>query len=422
MTDVLTDERRCSLGELDPAGSRHNWARSAVTVADDAVFAGGPGGRVTAHRPDATPIEGWSATGDTSTHDPAASPGSYVVSLAERDGVLVAGERGPDGYVSALSSATGERRWRYATAEDVGTATKESLLFQPYVVDVAVAGGTTVAAARRYERDGEARDWSSAVLGFGPDGDVRWRYRAHASPIALDVDDGRVAVAYNRCTEQHVHGLVVLDADSGDPVANWDPGTEGDRRVGDVAFADDGIAIASHGDKHGYLLDADGGERWRVDLASEQSVDGETVYAYPNHVRVAAGTPVFVTGNTYAESTRDPDARHPREHTAVAVDGGDVAWTHDVGGFARGVSANGSLVAVPSAQNFRERTADTHAVHLFDARRGHLDSQSVPGIASAAALGDDALAVVEEPVEYHDEGVTRGAYRLHAWQVDGDAR
>jgi outer membrane protein assembly factor BamB len=409
---MLTDERRRSLGELDPAGSRHNWARSAVTVADGTVFAGGTGGRVTAARPDTTPVEEWSVAADTDDR--------YVVSLAAGDGTLVAGLRGPDGAVAALSAATDDRRWRYATVADVGTATAASLLSQPYVVDVAVTAGTTVVAARRYERDGEERTWSSVVLGFDPDGDVRWRYCARASPIALDVDAdaGRVAVAYNRCTDAHVHGLVVLDVDTGDLVVNWDPGTEGDRRVGDVAFVDGTVAVASHGDKHGYLLDADGGERWRVDLASEHAIDGETVYAYPNHVVAADGTAVFVTGNTYAESTRDPDTCHPREHTVVAVDGGEVAWTHGVGGFARGVAADGSLLAVPSAQHFRERTADTHAVHLLDARRGHLDSRPVPGIASAVDLADGVLAVVEEPVEYHDEGVTHGAYRLHTWRVD----
>jgi hypothetical protein len=409
----LADETQYSLGALDPAGSRHNWARAAVTVADGTVFVGGAGGRVSAYRPAAAdPV--WSAPGD-------GDPDRYAVSLAERDGTLVAGQRGPDGRVAALSAATGDRRWAYATVDDVGAATRESLLFQPYVVDVAVTDDTIVAAARRYERDGGERTWSSVVLGFDPDGDVRWRYHARASPIALDADaDGRrVAVAYNRCTDHHDHGLVVLDLDSGDPVTNWDPGTEGDRRVGDAAVVAGGLAVASHGDKGGHLLDDTGGERWRIDLASERTVDGETVYAYPNHVRVADGTAVFVTGNTYAESTRDPDARHPREHTVVAVVDGDVAWTHDVGGFARGVSADGSLVAVPSAQHFRERTAKAHAVHLFDARRGHVASRSIPGIAAAAALGDGTLAVVEEPVAYHDEGVTRGAHRLHTWRVDG---
>ncbi|WP_251331261.1 PQQ-binding-like beta-propeller repeat protein [Haloplanus pelagicus] len=414
---MLTDERRRPLGDLDPAESRHNWARSAATVADGTVVAGGVGGRLTAERPDATPAERWSTT----AADPSAIVDSYVVSLAARDGTLVAGERGPDGHVAALSAATGDRRWRYATAADVGTATTESLTFQPYVVDVAV-GGRTVAAARRYDRDGESRDWSSVVLGFDPDGDVRWRYPARAAPLALDARHSRVAVAYNRCTDAHAHGLVVLDADTGAPVMNWDPGTEGDRRVGDVAFLGDGVAVASHGDKHGYLLDADGGERWRVDLASERRVGGETVYAYPTHVRAAGDAAVFVTGNTYAESTRDPDARHPREHTIAAVDDGDLTWTHPVGGFARDVAADGSLVAVPSAQHFRERRADTHAVHLFDADRGHLDSRSIPGIAAAVALDGDTLAVVEEPVEYHDEGVTHGAFRLHTWRVDADER
>ena len=341
------------------------------------------------------------------------------MSLAAGEDTLVAGRRGPEGSVSAFSSTTGDRQWHYAAAEDVGRATDESLLSQPYVVDVAVADGTTVAAVRRSDRDGSDRDWSSVVLGIDPDGHVRWRYHARGSPIALDVDAGRVAVAYNRCTEHHVHGLVVLDLDSGDPVMFWDPGTEGDRRVGDVAFVDGDLAVASHGDNHGYLLDDTGREQWRVDLASERTISGETVYAYPTHVVDADGVAVFVTGNTFAASTRDPAARHPREHTVLAVQDGEVAWTHEIGGFARGVSASGSLVAVPSAQHFRERTADTHAVGLFDARRGHRGSRSIPGIASAVALAEDTLAVVEEPVEYHDEGVTHGAHRLHTWQVDG---
>ncbi|SEA11513.1 PQQ-like domain-containing protein [Haloplanus vescus] len=412
--DGLVDWRRHALGDLTPAGSRHNWARSAAAVDDGTVFAGGADGAVTAVRPTATPSEVWDADGEA-----AADTERYAVSMAARGDTLAVGERGPAGRVASLSAATGDRRWTYETVDDVGEATDPSLLFQPYVVDVAVVGETTVAAARRYDRDGEERSWSSVVLGFDPDGDVRWRYHARASPIALDADAGRVAVAYNRCTEAHVHGLVVLDADTGEPTMFWDPGTAGDRRVGDVALAPDGIAVASHGDKHGYRLDADGGEQWRVDLASEQVVDGETVYAYPNHVCDADGVTVFVTGNTYAESTRDPDARHPREHTVVAVAEGEVAWTHEVGGFARGVSTAGSLVAVPAAQHFRDRDAETHAVHLFDAREGHRCSRSIPGIASAVALGDDTLAVVEEPVEYHDEGVTRGAHRLHTWQVDG---
>jgi len=407
---TLADPARRLLDDIPPAGSRHNWARSAVAVVDGRIVTGGPGGRVTAHNPDATPVDGWTGPGDSAAGE------RYAVSLATAADRLVVGQRGPDGRVAALSPTTGAVRWRYETSADVGTATRESLLFQPYVVDATVADDTTVVAARRYERDGDERIWSSVVLGIDPDGAIRWRYHARASPIALAAADGRVVVAYNRCSADHVHGLVVLDTDSGDLLANWDPGTEGDRRVGDVAVLDGGIAVASHGDKHGYLLDPDGGERWRVDLASERSVDGETVYAYPTHVAAVDGTAVFVTGNTFAASTRDPDARHPREHTVVAVDGGDVAWTHEIGGFARGLAVDGSLLAVPSAQHFRERSADTHAVHLLDSDRGHLDSQPILGVASAAALGNGTLAVVEEPVEYHDEGVTRGAHRLHVWQ------
>lgn len=97
-----------------------------------------------------------------------------------------------------------------------------------------------------------------------------------------------------------------------------------------------------------------------------------------------------------------------------------MAWSHGIGGFARDVSSSGSRIVVPSAQHFRHRDADTHAVHVFDARRGHLADRSVAGIASSAAIRGGTLAAVEEPVAYHDEDVTRGTHRLHTW-IDGES-
>ena len=412
---MLAEGSQRSLGDLDPARSRHNWGRSAVTVADGAVVVGGPGGRVTAFD-----------SGSGSELEPrwTSEIGSgYVVSLAATNGRVAVGSRGSDAGVSLVSAETSERRWTHTAAGEVGTAGDDSLLAQPYVVDVGIATGAaggddvTVATIRRYERTVGDRSWSSAVLGFDPDGTVRWRHRAEASPVALDVDAGRVAVAYNRRPGDG-DGLVVLDTATGDRLLSWDPDGSGDRRVGDVAFADERIAVASHADKRGYLLDPDGTERWHVDLGTTQQIGDETVYTYPNHVSAADGRTVFVTGNTFAASTRDPDTRHPGEHTVTAVAGGDAVWTHDIGGFARDVSSSGARVAVPSAQHFRRRDADTHAVHAFDAGDGHLAERSIAGIASSAAIGDGTLAAVEEPVEYHDEGVTRGAHRLHTWSVE----
>ena len=412
--DVLASETRLSLGDLGPAASRHNWRRSAVAVGGETVFAGLADGRIIATElADGEAEERWSVEGDDER---------YVVSMDVADGLLVTGERGPEGKVSVRSTDTGDLLWEYVTAEDVGSPADESFFAQPFVVDVQVAGETIVAAARRYERDGDVQEWSSVVYGFDLEGDLEWAYDAQASPIAFDIDDERVAVAYNRCPDNHDHdhGLVVLDCETGDEVANWDPGTPGERRVGDVAFTEAGIAVASHGDKHGYLLDENCGELWRVDLASERDLEGETVYAYPNHVVAADGTAVFVTGNTFAEETRDPDGRHPNEHTAFGVDlkDGDLAWDHDVRGFARCVSASDDLVAIPSAQNFRERDAETHAVHLLEAVSGPLETHPIEGISSAGDLAGDRLAVIEEPVEYHDEGVTRGEYRLHTWRLE----
>ncbi len=413
---ILEAETRLSLGDLGPAASRHNWRRSAVAVRDETVFAGLADGRVIAYDLENAAEERWSVDGDEER---------YVVSMDVTGDHLVVGERGPEGRIRVLSSETGECLWEYVTAEDVGPPARETFFAQPFVVDVQVAGETIVAAARRYERDGDVQHWSSVVYGFDLEGGLRWAYDARASPIAVDVDDERVAVAYNRCPDNHDHdhGLVVLDLETGAEVGSWDPGTPGERRVGDVAFTDEGIAVASHGDKHGYLLDDNCGERWRVDLASERDLEGETLYAYPNHVAAVDGTAVFVTGNTFAEGTRDPDGRHPNEHTAFGVDlEGEVTWSHDVRGFARCVSAAGDLVAIPSAQNFRERDAETHAVHVLEAEAGPLETHLIEGISSAGDLADGRLAVIEEPVEYHDEGVTRGEYRLHTWRLGETGR
>lgn len=409
---VLETEMCLPLGDLQPAASRHNWRRSAVTVREEIVFAGLADGRVIAC--DATRgEERWSVDGNRER---------YVVSMDADADRLVVGERGPEGRIRVLSTETGDLLWEYVTAEDVGPPANETFFAKPFVVDVHVAGEKIVAAARRYERDGDVQHWSSVVYGFTLEGDLEWAFDAQASPIAFDVDDERVAVAYNRCPDNHDHdhGLVILDLETGEEVANWDPGTPGERRVGDVAFTKSGIAVASHGDKHGYLLEESCGELWRVDLASERDLEGETVYAYPNHVVAADGTAVFVTGNTFAAESRDPDGRHPNEHTAFGIDleGGEAGWSHDVRGFARCVVASGDLVAIPSAQNFRERDAKTHAVHVLESATGSLETRPIEGISSAGDLAGDRLAVIEEPVEYHDEGVTRGEYRLHTWQLE----
>lgn len=402
-----TVTRTVELGEIEPAGSRHNWARSALAAADGRVFVGTDDGRIAAYD---SALDGplWSL--DT---------GARTVSMAVDD-VLLVGERSAGGRVRVIDPATGEGRWAYATTADVGTAARESLFSLPYVVDVAVTDRRLVAAVRRDERDGDTRVCLSVVLGFDRDGAVRWRYACDASPIALATDAAgdRVAIAYNRGGDVDHPGLVVVDADTGRQRTAWTPETDGDRLVGDIAFVGDDLAVASHADKRGYLVDPAGRERWSVDLATERTVGGETVYAYPTHVTAVGERVVFVTGNTFAESSRDPDASHPREHTALGVDAGDGSpvWTHPVGGFSRSTIAVGDRVVVAAAQHFRRRSAATHGVHVVGPD-GAAETGSLVGIPTALAAVDDGIVVLEEPVSYHDEPGTHGAYRLHLLAV-----
>ncbi|MFD1564023.1 PQQ-binding-like beta-propeller repeat protein [Haloarchaeobius amylolyticus] len=404
--------RRVPLGEIEPARSRHMWTRSAVGVAEsgDLVVTGEWDGTVIARDTDSLETR-W-----TVGHP------DHAVGIAslEGSGAIVVAGRGDTGTIAAYDAETGDQRWRYDTAADVGEAVKDTVFYLPYVVALetgmdADGDERLYAAARRYERDGDVRRWHSTVYAFDGDGEVCWTYETDASPIALDLDaDGeRLAVGYNRCMGDHDTGLVVLEAGSGNLAWTWDPGTEGDRRVGDVSFDGESIAVSSHGDKRGYLLGPGGAERWRVDLAVETEIDGETLYAYPNHAYAHDGRVAFVTGNTYAKEGRETEGRHPNEHRVAAFDAdGDLLWDDAVRGFVHGLAADGDRLVAPCAQNFRVRDPDTHAVRRFDLESGADACERIDGIATAAAVADDTIAAIEEPVEYHDEGETRGEYAL----------
>jgi outer membrane protein assembly factor BamB len=404
-----------SLGDVDPAGSRQRGRRSAVALTGRALLAGTADGTIISLERN-TPRERWrtSLSGDDT---------GSIVTLTTMDETVLAGTRGPDGWVAALDADTGAERWRYRTADDVGEPTKDTRFFLPFVVDAVTAGDRTYVAARRYERravDGDAaadtneRHFESVVYAFESDGSIAWRYEADASPISIDARDDRLAVAYNRCPGDHGCGLVVLDRHTGDLRADWDPGTDGDRRVGDVALVPDGAVVAAHGDYRGYALDRDGDVRWRVDLARPTAVGDERLYAYPNHVHATADGAVFLTGNTYPAEGREADGRHPNEHTAVGIaPDGTRRWAAEIGGFAHGIAADGSRIAVPVAQHFRDRDPSGHALRVFDVIDGHQQAVDVAGVVTAAALDSATAGSVEEPVVYHDEGVEHGAYRLH---------
>lgn len=393
-----------SLGSVDPARSRHAGRRSAVTVADGPVVGLADGSLRAPHA-------GWTAP---------AADGS-IVALATGHGRVVAGTRSASGLVRAVDAADGTERWRFETATDLGDPQEETRFLLPFVAAAAATDRGFVVAARRYERvDGERR-WSSVVYGLAPDGTERWRFEADASPISVSAHRGLIAVAYNRCPGDHRDGLVVVDDATGEVGFRWDPrdaadaddsGSESERRVGDVTLFDGGVAVAAHADYRGYLL-RDGEARWSVDLGRPTAVDGETVYAYPNHVHATPSGAVFLTGNTYPEEGRQTDARHPAEHTAVGVaPDGTERWRAPTGGFATEVAASGDRLVVPSAQHFRDRDPAGHGCQLFDVTDGEIADRGAEGVVTAAAL-DGEVSFVEEPVVYHDEGDERGAYRLH---------
>lgn len=408
-----------SLGEIGSAGSRHAWTRSSVRADADRVVVGRWNGTVSAFDFGSGSATAFGVDGCMEATWERDHPES-AVTLATIGDAIVVGGRGERGTIAAYDAESGDGRWSYETAGDIGEATRDSVFHLPYVVDLVSGDDRLYAAARRYERDGEAREWHSAVYAFDPDGTVRWTYRTDASPIGLSLGEygGSLAIGYNRCAGEHDSGLVVLETATGEPEWTWDPGTDGDRRVGDVSFDGEVLAVASHGDKRGYSLGPGGEERWRVDLAVEVEIDGETLYAYPNHAYANDGRVAFVTGNTYAVESRETERRHPNEHRIAAFDAaGDRLWDAGVAGFVHGVATDGDRLVAPCAQNFRVRDPESHALRRFDLADGERGIDRFDGIATAAAVHGDRVAAIEEPVEYHDEGVARGEYALHVGSV-----
>lgn len=392
---IPAPERRLDLGDLDPCGSRQAGRRSGLALTDGGPVVGLADGSVRAF--DDAGEERWRVDGE----------GSAITLAPFADGVLV-GERSARGAIRYL--VDGEERWRHEAAGDVGDPAKDTRFFLPMVVDAAVSDGSAYVAARRYERR-DGRHFESAVYALAPDGAVRWRYDADASPVSVTPFDGGVAVAYNRCPGDHDDGLVVLDA-GGEARWTWDPDRSSPRRVGDVAALGDDLVVASHADYRGYRL-VDGEAVWRVDLGRPDP-GGDEVYTYPNHVAAGDAGVVFVTGNSFPKSGRETDERHPNEQSAFGYTAaGERCWRAPVGGFCHEIAADGDRVLAPVAQHFRDRDPAVHGGRLFDAADGLLYARDADGVCTAAALDGDRAAVVEEPVRYHDgDGAALGSYAV----------
>lgn len=399
---------RITLGELDPCGSRQAGRRSGATMTDEGPVVGLADGGVRAFTDDGE--RRWRVDG----------AGSAITLAAFGEGVLV-GERSKRGGIGLL--VDGKRRWRHDAAADIGGPTKETRFFLPMVVDVAVAGDTAYVAARRYERRDGDRHFESVVYALAPDGSVRWRYEADASPVALATLAGNesdqraaseqergVAVAYNRCPGTHDDGLVVIGA-GGEKRWSWDPDCDADRRVGDVAAADGSLIVTSHADYRGYRV-TDGTVEWAVDLGTPQA-GGDRVYTYPNHVHATGSGVVFLTGNTFPAEGRETDERHPAEHSAFGYTlSGQRRWRADVGGFSHEVATDGDRLLVPIAQHFRDRDPSVHGWRMFDVADGLVESVGCEGVVTAAGLDGKRRVLIEEPVRYHDDGEIRGGYAL----------
>lgn len=388
------------LGDLDPCGSRQAGRRSGVALIGEGPVVGLAQGGVRAFEratEDGRSNERWSVDGE----------GSAITLVPFEDGVLV-GERSSRGGIRYL--VDGEEQWRHDAADVLGDPTKDTRFFLPMVVDAIVADETAYVAARRYERREGERHFESAVYALAPDGAVRWRYDADASPIALAAFADGVAVAYNRCPGRHDDGLVVLDCD-GRERWTWDPDRTAARRVGDVAATDGGLVVTSHADYRGYSL-IDGEVEWGVDLGGPLE-PGDRVYTYPNHVHATEDGVVFLTGNSFPEEGRETDERHPNEQSAFGYSlAGEERWRAETGGFAHEIATDGEYVLVPVAQHFRDRDPGVHGWRLLDVESGLVDSGTTDGVVTAAAVDGSRRVVVEEPVRYHDDGTVRGRYAL----------
>ena len=411
------------LPELTPRSTRQQWTRSVLASFDSEesedvpTFLVGTGhGVVRAVDDDGTELWAVDLGGMAVALEPA---------LVDDEPVVFVGTRGETAVLALLDAIEGTVRWTHDLEADLGSATKETLFYYPMTVDLAsdattseAEGDRLYAAARRYERDGDDRLFESRVYAFDPDGEIAWTYDADASPIALDRRDGRLAVAYNRCPGDHQCGLAVLDAADGDLDHTWDPGTDGGRRVGDVALDDDGVILASHGDYRGYALGRDGGERWQVDLGRPVA-ESDGAYTYPNHVTIDGDGALFVTGNTFPEEGRETDERHPDEHALTVVDRGrgDRLRTLAVDGWLGGHDWAGDDLALAVGQHFRDCDPETHSLRIVTPDSGENRCFGIDGIAAGVAVDDDRIAVLEEPIAYHDEDDHRGAHRLHIGSV-----
>lgn len=298
------------------------------------------------------------------------------------DVAVVATDREGTATIAAYALADGRRRWRYDvpdSAED-GSGAPRVVALESDTRD------RSYAAVRRVGDGGR----SGTVLAFDRDGRVRWRYGTDASPVALDAAErgDRLAVGYDRCPGAHDNGLVVLGTDAGELAWTWDPGTAGDRRVSDVSFDGDAVAVASCGDGRGYLLEDGGAERWRVVLGTETAV--------PTRAYAHDGRAAFVTETA---ARREPDHRITTFHGEASP-----LWTAPGRGSVDGLATDGDVLVVLCSG---VSNVETRSVRRFGLETGSVEAVGLEGDVTAAAIGRGTIAMIERSRSFRDRETTR---------------
>jgi len=374
----------------------HN--QSAMVLTEEAVITGTPNGTVQVA----------SLTGETrwSTQQ-TTSAVSSLASTAER---VIVGHRGPEGRVSAFERDSGRVQWEYITAEDVGSPKCTAHHAQPTVVDTLGTPELSYIAARRVEQDEAGRQTvsSSVVYAFTADGSLQWAYDTEWPVSGISQNDGQLVVSYRNCPTKD-GSVLLLDAETGVRQGQWSPTPEGGA-VGDITTSEEVIAVASHADQYGYLLDHTGAMRWSVNIGGEYTLGPEKVYTHPEYVVIADELVLFVTGQTQREA--HAPGRHPAAQTVIAVSlaDGTFAWKYQLHGQPLDVSHCHSQIAIATTN---PRT-NGGMISVLSTDGEALTETHIDGIPTAVDCATDEVAVL---AEHHDiqleQGPTNQAHPDH---------
>ena len=385
------------------------------------------------------------------------------VAFSPNSSLLYVGEQAADGFIYCydLTAKKPTLRWKYRTADDIGTSVPsnpDSIYAWvnypgPVCMQTLANGDLLVASVHSWTENDTPRKMSELYRFDSETGDVIWKWPHDGATSKIirwfDVSIGGETLGLVTDSGHNLQGsltdengagngnLVVLNTEDG--TEKWHADIEPLREYFPQVTFWRGVSISPDGkfinvttdDGRAFIFDVNQPEPiWQENLTTPLEVSGIPIVATSGTIGATDTAALFVTGDTYIpyhlqKGTQRPSAAHPNGMTLFAYSwSGEKIWQWQLENMPQGlrIDKRDRYAALSVSKRTQDPNESLHGVSVFDlTAEGSGLSKYLYTYRTEGQLPYDTLAiskdgalivVVEVPIAMPDETV-RGKNRVH---------